>query len=57
MNPVDRSLTPAEERQKRQQARESLSRAIDIWLARTVAGGSANDLHPRRTRAKDIEAA
>ncbi|WP_167737359.1 hypothetical protein [Sphingomonas parva] len=53
MSPVERSLTPADERQLRQQARERLSRAIDIWLAHTVAGGSANDLHPRRLRAID----
>ena len=34
------STPEAHERMMRQQARESLSRAIDTWLLRTNAGGA-----------------
>ena len=43
MTQVDETLRPAssvDEALLRQQARENLRRTIDIWLARTAAGGS-----------------
>ena len=62
MNRVDelpRPPSPDEQAMLRQQARENLRRTIDIWLARTAAGGAPAPA-PRRAkmlRSKSAEVA
>ena len=60
MNRVDETPRPAsatEQAMLRQQARENLRRTIDIWLARTAAGGAPMPRPSRLLRSKSAEVA
>ena len=60
MNRVDeihRPASAAEQAMLRQQARENLRRTIDIWLARTAAGGSPAPRSAKMLRSKSLDIA
>ena len=60
MNTVDetpRPVSATEQAMLRQQARENLRRTIDIWLARTAAGGAPLPRPAKMLRSKSVERA
>jgi hypothetical protein len=55
MKPVDDAISPADQAMLRKQARENLKRTIDIWLARTAAGGSTSVSPAKMLRSKSAD--